>query len=95
MTELHGKICGKVGWKAKIENGQITGIPEHLMVDFNKVMKTLELDKNDENVEKAVNVAQTNYKLRNKKEEGKNMKLDKAGLIHMLYICKYKSLNNN
>lgn len=55
-------------------------------MDFEKVMKTLDLDKNDENVEKACNVAQTNYKLRNKKEEGKNMKLDKAGFTIMVVL---------
>ncbi len=49
-------------------------------------MKELNLDKNDENVEKACNVAQTNYKLRNKKEEGKNMKLDKAEFIMKKYF---------
>ena len=49
-------------------------------------MKELNLDKNDENVEKACNVAQTNYKLRNKKEEGKNMKLDKAEFIMKIYF---------
>ena len=65
---------------------KLSGIPAELQNDFEKVMKELNLDKNDENVEKAVNVAQTNYKLRNKKEEGKNMKLDKAEYIILTFI---------
>ena len=43
-------------------------------------MSELNLDQNSENVEKAANVARTNYKLRNKKEMGKNMKLDKENI---------------
>ena len=56
-------------------------------------MSELNLDQNSENVEKAANVAQTNYKLRNKKEMGKNMKLDKEN-VHLLYHIFARCSNN-
>ena len=58
--------------------GQITGVPDHLEQEFDQLLAYNKLERSEENLEKAANVAETSFKLRNKKKTGKLMKIDET-----------------
>merc|ERR1711872_287480 len=61
-----------------------SGIPDCLKDDFKEVFKLMRVDSTQENMEKAANVAETNYKLRSKKKTGKQMKVDETNSVFPL-----------
>jgi len=66
-------------WRVALDgSGNITGLPDHLKQEFNNLISNFQIEKNEENIAKAANVCETNFKLRKKKQTGKLMKVDES-----------------